>query len=127
MERCDGVINLCNGFLPEEEQDIDGDLYVGCTIHEDGWIGDESILGGDDCNNEDALVSPVATEICDGRVNICGDTISDDELDLDGDRFVACSIDPLGWWGSPLVIGGDDCEPENDNVFHWLQKFVMDW
>ena len=48
----------------------------------------------DDCNDDDADISPSATEFCDGIDNDCNDEIDDDAdgmgtyyLDEDGDGF----------------------------------------
>ncbi|MGH9869013.1 MAG: putative metal-binding motif-containing protein [Candidatus Polarisedimenticolia bacterium] len=59
-EVCDGNDNACDGSIPTNETDPDGDLYVSCT----GWIDPQgnnpTILGGDDCRASDNTVFPGA-------------------------------------------------------------------
>jgi hypothetical protein len=114
-EICDGQVNLCNGSLPLNETDDDGDGYVDCTIDIGGWDG-SSILGGDDCDDADATVSPVANEICDGQLNLCSGSLSSNEIDDDGDGYVDCTIDSGGWDGS-IISGGDDCNDSDGSIF----------
>ena len=59
-ELCDGVINDCDRpALPPEEIDADGDGFVDCTLDPGGWDG-TPIVGGDDCDDTDASVNPLA-------------------------------------------------------------------
>ena len=70
------------------EQDSDGDGYVECT-----WAGnDPLILGGEDCDDNDATVWPGNVEICDGIDNDC-DSSTDENVDGDGDLESACAGD----------------------------------
>ena len=63
---CDGIDQNCDGI---DDSDIDGDGY-------------ESIeCGGYDCDDYDASIHPMATEICDGIDNNC-DTYIDEGLSL---------------------------------------------
>ena len=104
-ELCDGMINDCLvSIIESSESDVDGDGYVECTIDSNGWQGDSSVLGGDDCDDTNALISPSAVEICDGTVNICGDVLSSDEIDNDGDGYVECPIDVTGWTGTSMSL-----------------------
>ena len=68
------------------------------------------IFDATDCDDTDATIFPNAPELCDGHVNTCGNTISSDETDDDGDGFVECIIDAGGWDGSATIIGGEDCD-----------------
>ena len=43
----------------------------------------------------------VALELCDGVANVCGGTLTSDEMDDDGDGYVECLIDFVGWQGDP--------------------------
>ena len=45
----------------------------------------------------------------DGIVTSCGGSLSDDEIDDDGDGFVECTIEESGWLGAD-DIGGGDCD-----------------
>ena len=65
----------------------------------------------------DANTRPGATEICDGNDNSCSGDIPLEETDPDGDRYAACA----GWndiqGDNPAIFGGDDCLPDNTDVF----------
>ena len=124
-ERCDGIDNDCDGLPSEDEIDDDGDGYIECTYDASTWIGDTSIIGGDDCNDFDESVFPNASEICDGQINTCGNTLPSDETDDDGDGFVECTIDASGWDGNEAVVGGDDCSDTNDSV-HIILSYYLD-
>ena len=39
-----------------EEQDGDGDGFVQCSFGEKGWVGDATIQGDNDCNNNDVSI-----------------------------------------------------------------------
>ena len=114
---CDGLINDCTQLnLIDVESDLDGDGFVECTIDASGWMGDGTIVGGEDCDDTDGSVSPVAIELCDGIVNVCGGSLSGDETDDDGDGYVECLIDSFGWQGDISVVGGGDCDDTQASV-----------
>ncbi len=116
---CDGLNNDCSDpawpQVPAGELDADGDGYVAC----EGWQGnDPSIMGGGDCDDTNPNVFPGAAQLCDGLSNDCSDPawpqIPADELDGDGDGYVACA----GWQGNdPGILGGGDCDDTNPNIF----------
>ena len=89
MEICDGFDNNCDGFVTHHEFDNDGDGFVSCSLHTNASIATE-IAGGDDCNDQDDSVHPQAAEICDGIDNNCDEEIHLNEVDNDGDGFIAC-------------------------------------
>jgi hypothetical protein len=60
LERCDGLDNDCDGHVPEDEQDLDGDGYLACA---------------DDCNDDDPSVHPGAAETLDGADSDCDDVV----------------------------------------------------
>lgn len=114
---CDGLVNDCAATeLVEDEQDVDGDGFVACAIDSNGWMGDGTVVGGDDCDDNNPYVAPVTLELCDGQANVCGTTLSSDEIDDDGDGYVECPIDSIGWQGDPLVVGGGDCDDTQSSV-----------
>ncbi len=55
-ELCDGLDNDCDGSIPADEADNDGDGYMVCD---------------NDCDDNNAAVNPGASEICDGLDNDC--------------------------------------------------------
>ena len=116
-ELCDGIVNICGGSLPPNEIDDDGDGYVECQIDANvGWVGDPDVIGGGDCDDSTSAVSPTGAELCDGIANSCG-SIPDFEIDNDGDGYVECEIDLNGWLGDSNVIGGDDCDDEDSDIY----------
>ena len=95
VEVCDGLDNDCDGVVPSDEQDGDGDGYSEC---------------GGDCDDGDAATNPSATETYyDGEDADCSGG-SDYDADGDGD-------DALDWGGGdcddtdPSVFGGNGCRP----------------
>ncbi|MEC8381074.1 MAG: MopE-related protein [Myxococcota bacterium] len=135
-EICDGIDNNCDGVLPFDEIDGDGDGYVRCHIDSSGWTGTE-ITGGDDCNDGDPSATPAdldgdgystctgdcddgnptifstATELCDGLDNDCNGFLWIEEIDNDNDLYVSCEVNPADWFGSP-IMGGEDCDDTSE-------------
>ncbi len=88
-EICDGQLNDCDGgSLPTDESDDDGDGYVECTWVATGWDGSGAVVGGDDCDDTDALSFPGGTETCDG----VADEDCDTQVDEDG------AVDVVTWY-----------------------------
>jgi len=61
-EACNGLDDDCDGSVPADEADADGDGYRVC---------------GGDCNDGDAAINPGATEVCDGADNDCSGAADD--------------------------------------------------
>ena len=124
-EVCDGISNSCGGALTANEMDNDFDGYVECSIVGSGWIGDPSVIGGDDCDDAiPALLGVSVDADCDTVLTVddCDDsdpsTIND--MDCDGvlsgndcDDFDANTINDMDCDG---VLAADDCDDYDDNV-----------
>ena len=101
-EECDGLDNDCDGVVPEDEVDADGDLFRVCQ---------------GDCDDSSAAIYPLASDAaCDGLDTNC--LYDGDEVDDDGDGSFECAGDCDD--ADPLVEGldadgdgqttcGDDC------------------
>jgi formylglycine-generating enzyme required for sulfatase activity len=112
-EICDGRDNDCDGVVPVDEIDADGDGVRTCS---------------GDCDDAQATVFPGATEACDGLDNDCDGLVPADESDADADAVLVCGGDcddtnPDIFAGAPDVCDGmdNDCDlqvdedsPDND-------------
>lgn len=112
VEICDGLDLSCNGSIPADEVDDDGDGYVECIFDSIAWAGDSLVVGGEDCDDNDLNSYPGATELCDGIDNACLGSVSSDEEDGDGDGFVECS----GWEGEVSLTSGD-CNDSEGTIY----------
>jgi len=101
-EICDGVINGCDATLPEDELDGDGDGFVSCTVVDSGWVGDEAIQGGGDCDDEDPILFPMQEWFGDSDGDGFGEA---------GDTKVSCT-QPDGY-----ELNNDDCNDEDASIY----------
>ncbi len=101
--------------------DVDGDGFGNpntvlniCTPPSSSYTTDST-----DCNDSNADTYPGAMEICDGLSNDCDNTngLSSDEIDDDGDGFVECMIAFTGWNGVGNVVGGNDCDDDQADMY----------
>ncbi len=104
VELCNGEDETCDGIVPPDEADDDGDGYRGC----DG-----------DCDDDDGALNPGATEVCDGIDNDCDPTTDEDddrEVDSDVDTRLSSADsdhdDRENHPGKPEVCDGrdNDCD-----------------
>jgi len=130
-EVCDGIDNDCDGFIDEEDPnlqadlqlylDADGDSYgsmdpdqtmTACQAQE-GWVEQ-----GGDCDDDDAEIHPDAQEYCDlvdndcdGEIDEAGALSSTWYLDSDGDDY-GTDEDTLFQCEQPkgYVLEGGDCD-----------------
>ncbi len=78
-ESCDGLDNDCDGTVPEDEQDLDGDGQRVC---------------GGDCDDQNMSVYTGAPENCDSTEdNDCDGVTDSNESDDDGDGWTECQGD----------------------------------
>ncbi len=115
----DGVDQDCDGVeLCYEDSDTDG-YGSSSTVFDDGDLVCNGYGEADndiDCDDTDGTVYPGATELCDGQINDCNSgSLPEDEIDVDADGYVICTIDGGGWDGASGVIGGDDNCPTVSN------------
>ena len=106
VELCNGVDDDCDGVVPADENDGDGDGHLAC----------------EDCDDEAAATHPGAAELCDGLDNDCDGAAGADEVDADGDGSMACAGDcddgdATVFPGAPDVCDGvmdNDCDGLDD-------------
>ena len=99
-EICDGLDDDCDGAVPDDEVDGDGDGHLACA----------------ECDDADAGTYPGAPELCDGLDNDCDGAVPGDEVDGDGDGFLACAecddADATAYPGAAELCDGvdNDCD-----------------
>ena len=96
-EDCDGLDTNCDGGIPTDEVDADGDGSRLC----DG-----------DCDDTDADTYPGATELCDGIDNDCDGVVPADESNLDADAQRVCE---------------GDCEDSNASIYTGAPELCDGW
>ena len=136
VEVCDGQDTDCDPSTDVEggELDVDGDQRVPCA----GWMDQGALtpagvplLGGDDCDDDNAFVFPGAYEYCDGLDNDCVPATAAiwGEADADEDGYLACAafIDHgAAGPGGPL-LGGLDCDDDNAFRFSGAPEVCDGW
>jgi len=100
-EACDGVDNDCDGSVPDDEADHDGD---GVRVCDDG-------SGLIDCDDQDNDIYPGNTETTCNDVDDDCDANTLDDPDVDGDGVSVCGSD-----GLPNTFD-DDCNDNNDLIY----------
>ena len=131
-EVCDGIDNNCDAITDVDATDVvtwyadsDGDGFGGDAITFDACEAPAGFLpDNNDCDDNDATVSPDGLEICDGKDNDCdGLTDSDDDSvdpstatdwypDADGDGYGvdADAVQSCSAPDSTYVLEGGDCD-----------------
>jgi Putative metal-binding motif len=87
-EICNGLDDDCNGVLPGNEVDADGDQYIscaGCTS-----MLAPGLLGCGDCNDGANMVHPNATEKCNGIDDDCNAATADGSGECTGGPTSTC-------------------------------------
>ncbi|MFM7200107.1 MAG: putative metal-binding motif-containing protein, partial [Myxococcota bacterium] len=129
-EGCDGIDNNCNAqvdegvqrsFYPDADQDGYGDGSVSPVDACEAPIG--TVSNGSDCQDDDALIHPDASERCDGVDNNCDGVIDEDLLlltwpDADADGFGDSRAEPEALCIRPEGIAGndDDCDDSRADI-----------
>jgi len=112
-EICDRKDNNCDGTIPSNEIDYDGDGFTECE---------------GDCDDTDAETYPGAPEQCDEKDNDCDGTITDEEIDEDGDNYTPCQgdcddTDPKTYPGAPELYDGKDNDCDGEIEINYAAKF----
>ncbi len=113
-EVCDAVDNDCDGLADEDDADLSGGIVLYRDVDEDGWGGASSLVAcaersgwttsGGDCDDLDALVSPDASERCDGVLDEdCDGLIDDDDVGASGTTTWYQDGDGDGYGGSTTI------------------------
>ncbi len=127
-ELCDDLDNDCDSEIDEGVKltvyrDIDGDGFGDSLFETERCeAGDGFVANGDDCDDNDPLINPDATELCDGVDNNCLDGVDEGfpsvlYTDLDGDGYgdpaspVEAYCDAEG-----AVADNTDCDDSNPDV-----------
>ena len=109
-EVCDGVDQDCDGLLPLDEQDSDGDGWMSCA---------------GDCNDNDDTLNPGVEEVCDLVDHDC-DGLPDNGLvppafwpDADGDGHgdpLGTPVQTCGNVPTGYVSASDDCDDDDPTI-----------
>ncbi len=105
------------------DENGDGD----CADGDVEAYGPEGCKDCKDCLEFNAAVHPLATEACDGWATGCAGgspfTTEEDEIDGDGDGFLACT----GFVDNKAgLLGGSDCDPAEPTVYPGAPERVFD-
>ena len=113
-EVCDNVDNNCDGVI-DDGCDDDGDsrcdanmLVSGDVVSVDLCPSSPTGQAGDDCDDSNAWIGPVATEYCDGLDNNC-DGVADDAA---ANALSLCETAYNGAAGVPLTCAGGNGTPD---------------
>jgi len=99
-------------------QDLDSDGFGNPAVSMAACNQPPNYVQNDtDCDDTDDTVYPGAIELVDGQLNDCGDDLLPEETDDDWDGYVDGTIDEGGWDGSSDVVGGGDCNDNDDTVY----------
>ncbi len=98
-ELCNGADDNCDGVVPDDEIDVDGDGFSGCE---------------GDCDDGNPGTLPGGTEVCDGADNDCNGAADapGGEDDADADGWLSCADcdddEAEAWPGHPEICDGID-------------------
>ena len=117
----DGIDNDLDGDIDCDDSDCSAEpLCSSCDVDGDGY--DDLSCGGTDCDDNDPLINPGVTEVCDGLDNDC-DTLIDEGLsityyeDTDGDGYGDPSASSQECQSLPgYVLDDQDCNDSNGAI-----------
>jgi len=105
---------VCNGL----DDTCDGTIDEGCDDDSDGYCDDGMVVGSGaactsgDCNDDDADVSPEATEVCNGEDDDC-DEETDEGCDDDSDGY----CDEAMLFGAGAECESGDCDDSDAEIY----------
>jgi hypothetical protein len=118
-EICDGHDNSCQTREVDSGCDEDNDEYCNIRL---GFVDNEQTRdlcenGSGDCNDADPLISPGATESCDGVDNNCNGQ-DDDGCNEDGDSYCNAILGFVDNAATQILCpdGHGDCDDERSDV-----------
>ena len=88
-EICDGSDNDCDGAIPEDELDGDGDGYISCLFDTNIWNGSADVVGGEDCDDTATSIYPGADELCSTEQDDDCDGVVNEDDAVDADTWYA--------------------------------------
>ena len=115
-ELINGIDDNCDGHLDNLEIDNDGDGYILGTFSDTEWLGSASVIGGNDCYDNNSNIYPGAPELINGIDDNCDGILDPNEIDNDGDGFIEGPVNSGGWQGNYYPEEGD-CD-DNDSSIH---------
>ncbi|MBK8481559.1 MAG: hypothetical protein IPL40_10335 [Proteobacteria bacterium] len=94
-ELCNGQDDNCDGAVPADERDVDGDKYLRCSGCTAAQVSGRfalaaGLVGCGDCNDNVATVFPGASEQCNNVDDNCRNALTDDGADQCGGSTATC-------------------------------------
>ena len=129
MELCDEVDNNCNGFVDENVGstfylDLDSDGFGSVLTTVEACVAPVGYIdNGEDCNDNNASISPVQAEICDEIDNNCNGVTDEGVqnvyyVDQDGDGFGDSNQPILACVAAiNTSVHNSDCDDTNSAIY----------